>query len=883
METYTKNLDELNRKSLPEAGGKGAGLGEMILAGLPVPPGFVVTTGAYLAHLEASGLRERIANRIANLKEDDYTAITEASGDISSWIENAPMPGPVREEARTAYAHLSGMAGAAGESAKYPVAVRSSATAEDLPSASFAGQHETYLGIRGIDAVLDHIKKCWASLWSAQAISYRTGAGFEHLEVNLAVVVQAMIPAETAGVMFTANPVNGSREEIMVSAGYGLGETIVSGLITPDTFVLSKAGRVKEQTLGEKDLQIVLTETGTGLEEVPSEKRKAFCLGNPELVGLSILARRVEQHYGSPMDTEWALSEGKIYLLQARPITTDAAADNSSNHDSDILGPGDKILYQGKKPPYILTMTMDLFSEPVTPLDFAYLYRRYQASTAMLQDMGMSLPKTPIMPVERESGCVALRLTGPEPSLSMLWKLPIFKLQGAHEDTKELWLPVCAEMGAWLENKEAGIQKTSDPAGAARMLEQMLEEFGALFRKRCMVFFKSAKAADADLARMVKKAVGKGRAEEMKERLYRALPFRTELQNEALAHTAQTAKAMGKESEAFLNDFAKFMEEYGDRPALSAAPTLGSPTWRERPEFVHGLIDALMQDEALMDAEGYLQKQENVRKGYEAAKQEIRARLSQGAYSKFEKALERARNATIVREESSFLVEKLTACIRRMALKLGGMLAERALIDDAGDVFFLFLDELGPVATGEAGGSGEAGKAAVREKIEKRKGAYAKVYAAHEKGIHWMNSTGSFPVFDTAKKGKGKGNGGDAFQGACASRGVYEGTVRVVNSPAEFDKLKKGDVLVSACTTPTWTPLFRVAGAVVTERGSPLSHAAIVSREYGIPCVVAVDGITKLLTDGQRIRVDGTNGLVTILLPKAIPLAAVPEGGNAHA
>jgi pyruvate,water dikinase len=320
---------------------------------------------------------------------------------------------------------------------------------------------------------------------------------------------------------------------------------------------------------------------------------------------------------------------------------------------------------------------------------------------------------------------------------------------------------------------------------------------------------------------------------------------------------AQAAASCGKDSKAFKETFERFMEEYGDRPALSAAPTLGSPVWRERPEFVHGLIDALLTDKTLPDSEESFKNQET---DFEAAKKQIEKSLNQSEYAQFQNVLTRARNATIVREESSFLVEKLTACMRGMILKFGRILAEKRLIDEANDVFFIFLEELGSVAPGQLD---------VRTKILKRKNSYAKVYAAHEKGIHWMNSTGSFPVFETKKKKK---DNPDVIQGASASCGLVEGIVCVVNSPSEFGKLKKGDILVSAYTSPAWTPLFRVASAVVTERGSAISHAAIVSREYGIPCVVAAPNITNIVRDGQKIRVDGTNGTITIL-----------KGGYAHA
>jgi pyruvate,water dikinase len=249
MTNYIKKLKELNKDSLLEAGGKGANLGELINAGLPVPPGFVVTTNAYGVHLEASGLKENIVSKLQNLSIDDMKKVEEASECISSWIEEASMPDIIEKELGSAYDSLCKEVNGNG---KLAVAVRSSATAEDLPTASFAGQHETYLGVYGREAVFEYVKKCWASLWSPQAITYRMSMDFDHLKVDLAVVIQEMIPSEAAGVMFTANPVSGNKDEIMVSAGYGLGEAVVSGLITPDSFILTKEGNVKEKILGSK-------------------------------------------------------------------------------------------------------------------------------------------------------------------------------------------------------------------------------------------------------------------------------------------------------------------------------------------------------------------------------------------------------------------------------------------------------------------------------------------------------------------------------------------------------------------------------------------------------------------------------------------------------
>ncbi len=846
MLNYTQNLSELNKDSLAIAGGKGANLGELIKAGLPVPPGFIVTSGAYRGHLEASGLKERISARLENLKDQDMAAISDASTDISAWIEAAPMNLKVQEEIVMAWERL---AEKMGPDVKLAVAVRSSATAEDLPSASFAGQHDTYLGIYGKDTVLEHVKKCWASLWSSQAISYRISMGFDHLKIDLAVVVQVMIAAEAAGVMFTANPVNGNCDEILISAGYGLGETVVSGLITPDTFILNKEGYIQKKALGSKKLRILLTETGTVMEEVPAEKRQAYCLGMSELKQLCSLADLVEKHYGSPMDTEWALLNAKIYLLQARPITTM----KSAAEDRSVLGPEDKIIYQGTKAPFGLQSVMEHCSEPMTPLDFALCCCYQGFNNYLHHDMGLRLPKEPVMPVERDSGCVAIKYNDPRLSPAMLWKIPQSLIKNFSKEAKDIWQPLAEEMDAWLARVEDTSRSANDAEKCAKFIEQAFAEYGVLFGRRMSDFIPSA-VTYIKYELLLRKAVDKNNIEEFKERLMRGLPFKTALQNEALVKVAQVAALHGKDSQAFQEEFNRFLEEYRDRPSIGMAPTLGSPTWREKPEIIQELIDALLGDPTLLNSDDSFNSQ---KADYEDAKRQIAKRLKPSKYLKFEQTLEKARDAVIVREEGLFYLEKLTAGMRRLVLKLGSLLAERSVINEAGDVFFLFAEELRAAASG---------KLDIKARIEKRKNAYKKVCAAHEKGVHWIISTGSFPVFAAKKKSqKDEKAASDSMTGISASRGVYEGPVCIVMGPAEFNKVKKGDILVSAYTAPVWTPLFRVASAVVTEIGSAGSHAAIVSREYGIPCVVAIDNVTNLLRDGQRIRVDGTKGIVTLL------------------
>lgn len=850
MANYIKKLKELNKDSLLEAGGKGANLGELINAGLPVPPGFVVTTNAYGVHLEELGLKEKIVSKVQNLSIDDMKKVEEASTCISSWIEEASMPDIIEKELGSAYDSLCKEVNGDG---KLAVAIRSSATAEDLPTASFAGQHETYLGVYGKKAVFEHVKKCWASLWSPQAITYRMSMDFDHLKVDLAVVVQAMIPSEAAGVMFTANPVSGNKDEIMISAGYGLGEAVVSGLITPDSFILTKEGNMKEKILGSKAIRIRLTENGTVTEKVHQSKREIYCLGEKELMQLKTLAQLVEKHYGSYQDTEWALSNGKIYILQARPITTTISDNEACTYENfDILGPDDKIIYQGKKAPLAFQSLVEHTPYPHAPLDFACFSHFYSGINTSFAEAGLSLPKEKNKPVERESGCVALSYSGLTISIATLWKAPTNLIKNLLVKSQYSAEDFIKEIDDWIKKTEVEVKQAKNAGKLVNLIEEAFKDYESFVYKRFSVVGMPSAFTEYKFTKLIKKAVGKEKSQELKETLLRALPFKTALQNKALLRIAHVVAVNGKDSKVYDQVLKSFLDEYGDRPAIGAGRMLSPDTWKEKPEMLDDIIDALLCDTTDNNPEESFKEQEE---DYLAAREIIKKGLKPEDYKKFIEILDKIRSTTIIREESVFYLEKVAGCLHRMALKLGRLLEKEGVIDKEQDVFFIFLEELSLAASG---------KIKIGEKIEKRKSAFERVYTAHNNGVHWFFSTGSFPIFETKQKKEQKENS-NSIKGSAASKGIYEGEVCIVKSPAEFKKLKKGDVLVSTYTSPIWTPLFKVAGAAVTEIGSASSHAAIVAREYSIPAVVAIDNATSLLRDGQKIRVDGTKGIITLL------------------
>jgi len=306
---------------LSQVGGKGASLARLAAAGLPVPPGFHITTAAYRRFVAEHELQEQILAAVSAATPDQPATLEEASNQIGKLFAQSAILDDIAEAIRRAYADLGAYAGL-GEG-DVPVAVRSSATAEDLPGASFAGQQETYLNIRGADAVLEAVKKCWASLWTARAIAYRARQGIAPDSVALAVVVQVLIPADAAGILFTANPVNGRRDQIVISPAWGLGESIVSGAVTPDSLTLDKTtGRILRRETGHKRTMTVRTESGTREAPVPPSQVKKPVLRNAQAAELAGLGVRIEELYEMPMDIEWALREGRFFILQARPITT---------------------------------------------------------------------------------------------------------------------------------------------------------------------------------------------------------------------------------------------------------------------------------------------------------------------------------------------------------------------------------------------------------------------------------------------------------------------------------------------------------------------------------------------------------------------------------
>lgn len=415
MTHYIRHFGEISMKDVTLVGGKGANLGEMTRAGLPVPPGFCVNAAAYREFTKA--VEQDIAGVLSETRMDDPDDVENKTARLREFLIAQPLPDEIAEQAISAYRRLEDeISGNALNRGKLPVAVRSSATAEDLPDASFAGQQDTYLNIRGDEQLLEYVKRCWASLWTARAVTYRHKQGYDHDQVALAVVVQAMIESEVAGVLFTANPINNRRDEMVLNASWGLGEAIVSGLVTPDTWIAQKGGEILERDIARKEIAIEYAEEGGTREvAVPDAKSGVACLSDEQVRLLVALGERIEEHYTRPMDIEWARARETFYMLQARPITTLGMGDGereagrrrqeagtsereavSKRQEEGEVGASDRrFAISDVRGEYNRSMFIEIFPDPLSPAFLSVVAPLFHSMLAFtFETLGFEPPQT---------------------------------------------------------------------------------------------------------------------------------------------------------------------------------------------------------------------------------------------------------------------------------------------------------------------------------------------------------------------------------------------------------------------------------------------------------------------------------------------------------
>jgi rifampicin phosphotransferase len=832
-------LAEIGPAQAGLAGGKGANLAELSrIEGIDVPDGFCVTTEAFRRVMaEAPGV-EGLLERLSRLEPDDRATFPEICEALRDALVTAPIPDDVAVEITAAVARL-------GEQGAY--AVRSSATAEDLPTASFAGQQETYLNVLGPEAVLRQVSRCWASLFTERAVSYRLRNGVDHRRVQMAVVVQQMVPAEAAGVLFTADPLTGNRKVLTVEAGLGLGEALVSGLVQADVTTV-------------RDGEIV----GRPLQEQPA-------LTDDQVLRLARLGRRIEAHFGRPQDVEWCLVGDELRFVQSRPITTlfpVPARDDDENHVylsvghqqmmTDPMKPLGLSLFQLTALPPMHEAGGRLFVDvttalgaPSTRAGLMAMIGRSDPLTAdalrTILDRGDFVPELPDEPAGAPPPYAPPEPIDPDPAL-----------------VAELIEHNRASVAA-LEHE---IATKSGPALLDFVLEDIAELKRILFDRRSHQAFITAMEATHWLNEHLEEWLGEKNAADT---LAQSVPDNVtsemglallDVADAIRPHPEVVAFLERVEDEGFLDELQGLdgggearaaIQGYLDRYGMRCVGEIDitRPRWSERPStLVPAILGNVESFEPGAGGRRFAESLEEARRKERELLERLRA-LPDGE-EKAEQAelmVDRLRTFIGYREYPKYGMISRYWVYKQALLREADRRVRAGILEAREDIFYLTLQELAEVVRAH---HVENGLVAARKEA----------FVANEALTPPRVLTSDGEALTGAYRRDDVPDG--ALVGLPVSAGTVEGRARVILDLADAD-LEPGDILVTAYTDPSWTPLFVAAAGLVTEVGGLMTHGAVIAREYGLPAVVGVDRATRLIEDGHRIRVHGTAGYVEIL------------------
>lgn len=873
MEPAVLDLSEVGRCDVARAGGKGANLGEMIRHGFPVPPGFVVSAGACREFYQQVGLAAELAG-LGQAGSEESDRICRA---IRETINRSEMPTALAEAVTAAHDRLG-----RGQGRDVVVVVRSSATAEDLGEASFAGQHATYYYVTG-DRLLHMIKQCWASLWSPEAVSYRNIQGLDHGSVYMAVVVQEMILSEVSGVTFTVNPVSGDASEIVTEASWGLGAAMVDGRVTPDHFIMHRHGLgLKEKRIACKRFMVppvVADGGGSRLCEVPHHLQYRATLTEEQAGQVAAWAIRAEEHFGSPQDVEWAFARGRFYLLQSRPITIRGREDITAGVT------GRWVLF---KP------LAENFSNPLTPLT-ADIAAVLFAPPLLKQVKGwyyinLDLIRK-IMPWRFSDRDLFMMLYGlgarapkGQPSLVQFGRFLIFAAWfyltfgvffSRTDDLPPDFMDRFRDLARRVDQ-----DRDLDVVGAmARVFfwHRFLQPVGEqpiivnLSAGRYMlvqeILQKVVRRYLPDLPEDAESLLSSGADQVYSAEMGRAI---WELAREAgassrvkelLGHNkpAEVLAKLRSEPQAvrFLAGLNEFVAKHGHRCLKELE--LASPRWEEDPTAILGMVRNYMLVES--DPAVHEGRVTQARRDLETL---IKSRLEDRPLERLFRPrwrlirflAEKVKYYSRMRENSRFYHIMAFSTVRRKILKLEARLLEQGRLKCRNDVFYLYWQEIRRLRDGELTWPEVEGR------IRARRLEYVRLSKmTPPKAINVDLEEGSPDETPTAEDRA-------VLRGQSASPGCFQGLAHVILDPSLDIELSPGEILVAPYTDPAWTPLFLTAGAAVVEVGSYLSHAGTVAREYGLPCVVDVSDCTRIIQSGCRVEVDGDRGLVRIIDPQ---------------
>jgi len=863
MGCYVLGFQEIDQTQVAVVGGKGAHLGELSrIEGIRVPAGLCVTTDAFGRIMaEAPSIDDRL-DRLSHLKPDDREAIRTLSAEIRQILEGIAIPEALAAAITRPLARL-------GERAAY--AVRSSATAEDLPTASFAGQQDTYLNVVGPEAILQHVSRCWASLFTERAVTYRLRNGFDHRKVHMAVVVQQMVFPQASGILFTADPVTGNRKVASVEASFGLGEALVSGLVNADVYKV-RDGEVVARAVATKRLAIYATPAGGTQEQaIEPERQDEPALTERQVVRLAQLGRRIEAHFGRPQDIEWCLADDDFQIVQSRPITTlfpIPAAGDQENHVYLSVG-HQQMMTDPMKPLGISFWQMtagrpmheaggrlfvDVTRALASPASRAGLLELMGRSDPLIRDAVQTILDRgdfiPSLPDEEAGGAPAGGAPAPietDPAI-------VAELIGRSE--------------ASIAALKREIRTKSGPALLDFILADIQELRQILFDPQSHRVFMAAIEATWWLNEQLQAWLGEKNAADT---LTQSVPHNVtsemglallDVADVIRPHPEVVAFLQHVEDEGFLDELPKlaggreardairaYLDKYGMRCVGEIDIT--RPRWGERPTtLVPMILGNIKNFEPGAGKRRFEQGRQDARKKERELLERLRA-LPDGERKAEEakRMIDRVRTFIGYREYPKYGMVSRYFVYKQALMEEAERLVRAHVLREKEDIFYLTFQESQDVVR-----TNQVDDRLIRQ----RKDAFRSYKALTPPRV--LTSDGEAIAGAYRRDDLPAG----ALVGLPVSAGTIEGRARVILDVAEAD-LEAGDILVTAYTDPSWTPLFVAIKGLVTEVGGLMTHGAVIAREYGLPAVVGVEHATRLIRDGQRIRVHGTDGYVEIL------------------
>ncbi|WP_142687364.1 phosphoenolpyruvate synthase [Chitinophaga polysaccharea] len=873
MHTYLLSFGEIDRSESMAAGGKGANLGELSkISGIQVPEGFCVTTDAYKAITGNNPELNSLLGELAPLKAEEREQISSISAKIRNIIENIPIPANITEALEEYLTKF-------GEQNAY--AVRSSATAEDLPTASFAGQQDTYLNISGKEAILRHIRRCWASLFTERAVIYRLRNGFDHHTVYLSVIIQKMVFPQVSGILFTADPLTSNRKVVSIDASFGLGEALVSGMVSADNYKVHN-GKITGKTIAAKKLMVEpLKEGGTAAQPVDPSLQQQQTLTDEQILELEQLGRKIEAHFGAPQDIEWCLADNIFYIVQSRPITSLFPVPESSDQENRVyISVGHNQMMTDAMKPLGLSFFLLVTPAPMRVaagrlfVDVTHHLASPAGRRIMIDVLGKSdqLVRSALQNITARKDFIKSTMDDKDApasaQLSRYDATPDF--QPWIENNPAIVTELIKNSQASIEALKQNIQSKSGSALLDFIQEDIQELKKILFDPRSSAVFLTAMDAytwindkvyawlgEKNVADILSQSVDNNVTSEMGLTLLdvadviRPYPAIIEYLQRVKDEPFLEQLLQFEGGEDVREAIISYLNKYGMR--CSGEIDITKTRWSEKPAT---LIPLILGNIKNFEPNASRRKFEQGKQEALAKEQELLARLKQlpDGEQKAEEAkqlISYIRNFIGYREYPKYGKISRYYVYKQALLKEAEQLVKANVIHEQEDIYYLTFEELREVVR-----THQLDYQLIRQRKED--------YQQYEKLTPPRVITSDGEIVTGAYSREHLPAG--AIAGLPVSSGVTEGRARVILS-MEDAALEDGDILVTTFTDPSWTPLFVAIKGLVTEVGGLMTHGAVIAREYGLPAVVGVENATRLIKDGQRIRVNGTDGYIEILPP----------------